>query len=91
MRALANKFGAHLTFSHGESTGIIDLAQQNQPEAAPSAMATTLEAARAITNFNRAYWGMLLRMYGWGRRPDRKANRQQKNAIRRSAIAKGLL
>ena len=25
MRALANKFGAHLTFSHGESSGIIDL------------------------------------------------------------------
>ena len=24
-------------------------------------------AARAIANFNRAYWRMLLRMYGWGR------------------------
>ena len=67
MRALANKFGAHLTFRYGESTGSIDLAKQNQPEAAPSAMATTLEAARAITNFNRAYWAMMLRMYGWGR------------------------
>ena len=28
MRALANKFGAHLTFSHGESSGIIDLTQR---------------------------------------------------------------
>ena len=28
---------------------------------------TTMEAARAITNVNRAYWGMMLRMYGWGR------------------------
>jgi GNAT superfamily N-acetyltransferase len=32
MRALANKFGAHLTFRHGESTGTIDLKQQPQPE-----------------------------------------------------------
>ena len=32
MRALANKFGAHLTFGHGESTGTIDLKQQPQPE-----------------------------------------------------------
>ena len=67
MRALANKFGAHLTFRYGESTGNIDLAEQKQAEPAPSAMATTIDAARAITNFNRAYWGMLFRMYGWGR------------------------
>jgi hypothetical protein len=30
-------------------------------------MATTIDAARAITNFNRAYWRMLFRMSGWGR------------------------
>jgi len=34
MRALASKFGAHLTFRHGESTGSIDLKQQPQPELA---------------------------------------------------------
>jgi GNAT superfamily N-acetyltransferase len=67
MRALANKFGAHLTFRYGESTGNIDLAQQNQPELAPSAMTTTIDAARAMANFNRAYWGMMFRIYGWGR------------------------
>ena len=67
MRALASKFGAHLTFRYGESTGNIDLAQQNQPESVPSAMATTIDAARAITSINRAYWGMMFRMYGWGR------------------------
>lgn len=67
MRALASKFGAHLTFRYGESTGSIDLAKQGQAEPAPSAMATTIEAARTITNFNRAYWSMMLRMYGWGR------------------------
>ena len=67
MKALANKFGAHLTFSHGESTGVIDLTQQNQPEFATSATVGTLDAARAIANFNRAYWGMLFRMYGWNR------------------------
>src|SRR3982074_1112378 len=62
MKALANKFGAYLTFSHGESTGIIDLTRQDQPWFASSSAANTLDAARAIANFNRAYWGMLLRM-----------------------------
>jgi GNAT superfamily N-acetyltransferase len=72
MRALANKFGAHLTFRHGESTGSIDLRQQPQPEFAKHelgrlALAAPAEAARAIVDFNRAYWKLLLRMYGWGR------------------------
>jgi GNAT superfamily N-acetyltransferase len=66
MRALARKFGAHLTFRHGESTGSIDLTKQNQADLA-SPQIPTLDAARAIANFNRAYWRMLLRMYGWGR------------------------
>jgi RimJ/RimL family protein N-acetyltransferase len=67
MRALAKKFGANLTFRHGESTGTIDLIKQNQPEPAPAGFEATLAAARAIANINRAYWRMLLRMYGWGR------------------------
>jgi GNAT superfamily N-acetyltransferase len=67
MRALANKFGAHLTFRHGESSGSIDLKQQPQPEPAKLAIAAPAEAARAIVDFNRAYWKLLLRMYGWGR------------------------
>jgi GNAT superfamily N-acetyltransferase len=67
MKALANKFGAHLTFSHGESTGIIDLTQQDQPELATASALGPIDAARTIANFNRAYWGMLFRMYGWGR------------------------
>jgi GNAT superfamily N-acetyltransferase len=66
MRALANKFGAHLTFRHGESTGSIDLEQQPQPELARPAIATPVDAARAIVDFNRAYWKLLLRMHGWG-------------------------
>ena len=67
MRALANKFGAHLTFLHGESTGSIDLKPQIQPQLARPAMATPLDAARAMMQFNRAYWKLLQRMYGWGR------------------------
>ena len=67
MRALAKKFGANLTFHHGESTGTIDLIEQNQPESVPVGFQATLAAARAIANFNRAYWRMVLRMYGWGR------------------------
>ena len=67
MRSLANRFGAHLTFRHGESTGSIDLRQQPQPEPARLAMATPFDAARAMVSFNREYWKFLLRMYGWGR------------------------
>jgi GNAT superfamily N-acetyltransferase len=67
MRSLANKFGAHLTFSHGESTGVIDLTRPSQLELAPSLVITPIEAAQAIANFNRAYWRILFRMYGWGR------------------------
>ncbi len=67
MRALANKFGAHLTFRHGESTGSIDLRQHPQLGLARYAIATPAEAARAIVAFNRAYWKLFLRIYGWGR------------------------
>lgn len=67
MRALANKFGAHLTFRHGESTGTIDLKQQPQLELAKLAIAAPADAARAMLQFNRAYWKLLLGMYGWGR------------------------
>jgi GNAT superfamily N-acetyltransferase len=67
MRALAHKFGANLTFRHGESTGTIDLKPQAQPQSARAAMATPVDAARAMASVNRAYWKMLLRMYGWGR------------------------
>ncbi len=67
MRGLANKFGAHLTFRHGESTGTIDLKPQPQLELAKLATATPADAARALIQFNRAYWQLLLGMYGWGR------------------------
>ena len=67
MRALAHKFGANLTFRHGESTGTIDLKPQAQPQPARAAMATPVDAARAMAGVNGAYWKMLMRMYGWGR------------------------
>ena len=66
MRTLANKFGAHLTFQHGESTGVIDLSQADQPEL-PAVSVTPVEAMRAVANFNRAYWRMLLRISGWSK------------------------
>jgi RimJ/RimL family protein N-acetyltransferase len=65
MRALANKFGAHLSFRHGESTGSIDLKQQSQAELARMAITTPGEAVRAVADVNRAYWRLLLQMYGW--------------------------
>ncbi len=65
MRALANKFGAHLTFRYGESTGTIDLEQQPQPETARATAITPVDAAHAVVQFNRAYWKFLLGLYGW--------------------------
>ena len=67
MRALASKFGAHLTFRQGESTGTIDLAGQDPAELEAPATAGMLAAGRAIANLNRAYWRMWLRMSGWSR------------------------
>ena len=67
MRSLANKFGAHLIFRQGESTGTIALKQQPQLELARIAIAAPADAARAMTQFNRAYWKLLFRMFGWGR------------------------
>src|SRR5471032_1576819 len=66
MRALAQKFGAHLTFRHGESTGSIDLKQQIQPQFVKPVAVTPVDAARVIMNFNRIYWKLLLGMYGLG-------------------------
>ncbi len=67
MRALANKFGAHLTFRQGESTGSIDLTKQPQAEFAKFAFNAPANAARAVIRFNRMYWKWLFRMYGWGK------------------------
>jgi GNAT superfamily N-acetyltransferase len=74
MRALARKFGADLTFRRGESTGSIDLAQekadgriQGKAGAASLPAATPISAARAMMNFNSAYWKLLMRMAGFGR------------------------
>jgi GNAT superfamily N-acetyltransferase len=64
MRALAAKFGANLTFQHGESTGTIDLTQQPQDEFARFAIDAPLAAARAFFQLNRACWKMVGRMYG---------------------------
>jgi GNAT superfamily N-acetyltransferase len=65
MRALANKFGAHLTFRYGESTGTIDLKEQPRRQQARPAILTPTDAARAVIQFNRAYWRFWLQLYGW--------------------------
>ena len=65
MRALANKFGAHLTFRYGESTGTVDVREQPRLKPARPAIVTPMDAARAIVEFNRAYWKFLFRLCGW--------------------------
>jgi GNAT superfamily N-acetyltransferase len=67
MRALASKFGAHLEFAQGESTGTIDLTPQRQAEFAKLAIDAPLDAARAVMNFNRACWKLFARMVETGR------------------------
>src|SRR5258708_20199516 len=62
MRALAHKFGAHLSFRRGESSGSIHLTHGPTPSAA-----TPVDAARAMMNFNRACWALFVRLYGFGR------------------------
>jgi GNAT superfamily N-acetyltransferase len=64
MRALASKFGAHLTFRHSESTGTIDL-KSPQLELANSIVAGSAEAARIAMQLQRAYWKLFLGIYGW--------------------------
>lgn len=67
MRALAHKFGAKLEFRRGESSGSINLTQGSAASAAAPSMTTPADAARAMMNFNRACWALLLRIYGFGR------------------------
>lgn len=52
MRALAHKFGAHLTFRQGESTGTIDLTQ-NHGLASGSSKASRDQPARAAMNLGQ--------------------------------------
>lgn len=66
MRSLANKFGANLTFRNGESSGEIDLREQPIAARRPSPV-TPAGVVPAMLRFNREYWNLLLRMYGWGR------------------------
>ena len=63
MRALARKFGAHLAFRHGESTGTIDLAKTPEAELADLA-ASPFTAGSALLNLNSACWKIISSMYG---------------------------
>jgi len=57
MRALAGKFGAKLSFRHGESTGVIDLTvEPATTKAAPQPKAGALTVAKAMGDYNRAAW-----------------------------------
>jgi GNAT superfamily N-acetyltransferase len=66
MRALASKFGAHLVFRHGESTGTIEIKPQSQADIARLAIDVPLAAARAVLNLQRACWKLFSKMHGMG-------------------------
>ena len=62
MRALAGKFGAHLAFRHGESTGTIDLAKT--PEAVLADLAASpFTAGRALLSLNSTCWKIISSMH----------------------------
>lgn len=67
MRALAHKFGAHLAFRRGESSGSIDLTQGKAADLAVPPTVTPADVARAMMNFNRACWALFFRISGFGR------------------------
>jgi RimJ/RimL family protein N-acetyltransferase len=69
MRALAGKFGAHLVFRQGESTGTIEVDQLPQDELARLVIDAPLDAARAALQLQRTLWKLFSRMY----RPRRAA------------------
>lgn len=60
MRALARKFGAHLSFRHGESTGIILI--EKLPK--PPVRSVPQQALDAWSGVGRAWWKATLAMYG---------------------------
>lgn len=60
MRALARKFGAHLSFDHGELAGTIDLTAPSIRAPAVSKRARNLP--EAVLLFNRAYWNGVIKM-----------------------------
>jgi GNAT superfamily N-acetyltransferase len=64
MRALAGKFGAHLSFRQGESTGTIGVPEQSQEKFARLAIAAPVAATRAAMFFNQACWDLLFSLYG---------------------------
>jgi GNAT superfamily N-acetyltransferase len=63
MRALAGKFGAHLTFRHGESTGTIEVPEQSQEKLTRLAIVAPVAATRAALLFNQACWSLLSSLY----------------------------
>lgn len=77
MKSLARKFGAHLTFGHGESTGIIELNQvpspsivadqrdgdAPQPRRGTRRVVTPADAAVAAFELNRWYWRQMFRAW----------------------------
>lgn len=62
MRALAHKFGAHLTFRRGESTGSINL--QHQLPGDSAAGATPADAMGAWVGLSHAWWNAWMRVAG---------------------------
>jgi GNAT superfamily N-acetyltransferase len=62
MRALAHKFGAHLTFHHGETDGVIDVA------ALPRQQAGADDLVASWAGVGRACLKAAMSLYGAGRR-----------------------
>ena len=62
MRALAQKFGAHLEFRYGESSGTIEIGPSPDGDLARLAIDAPLNAISAMMSLNRACWRLFSRM-----------------------------
>jgi len=62
MRALARKFGVHLTFENGEPSGTVDLIRTPAAKLAELAAAPFI-ASSALLSFNQTCWKLFSRIY----------------------------
>ena len=67
MRVFAHKFGAHLTFRHGESDGSIELQPLPRPEPARSRHRDAGQCRARHDQGQRRPLADVQQLYGWGR------------------------
>jgi GNAT superfamily N-acetyltransferase len=65
MKALAHKFGAHLSFRRGEATGTVDLTRSKPPVTPPlwADRAPSIALTREMFRRSQTMWGLFFKLY----------------------------